>query len=152
MRRLRYLLAGLSAMLVASIAVACSDASNATRPPIPPANFAENHDACIWWSCAWGDCGRDPAIYGACCMEQGAPGEGVPRPSCQITREPRCSQQYLLDDGMDGSWMDDSWYCTSSCCSGGDPTTTTDQTTGQQNPNPNCQPNGPCNHPPVPGP
>ena len=64
---------------------ACNDASaDPALPSAPEPAFSVNSGcACAVWSCTIGDCGYDPAIYGACCVECSENGQGTQRPSCE---------------------------------------------------------------------
>lgn len=56
-----------------------ADLTSAT--PIP--SFTKSEDNCAVWSCSSGQCSRDPAIYGPCCVQVTEGSEpGVPKGSC----------------------------------------------------------------------
>jgi hypothetical protein len=64
-------LACLGVMLSIVTWAGCSDSASAVRPAIPTirAQQGVGTNGCYNWSCAYGDCQFDPAVYGACCLQ-----------------------------------------------------------------------------------
>lgn len=73
---------GAALALVAACAGDGPTAPDESHPAIP--QLAYSFDNCAVWSCSSGQCERDPAVWGACCLATAdEPGTAQPRPSCE---------------------------------------------------------------------
>ncbi len=88
--KLRNGLIGLLVAVVTATGAACG-ADQATLPleqETPMPSFEYSWSGCTAWSCASGQCPREPAIWGACCIEQDPNNTEVSRPSCENPEGP----------------------------------------------------------------
>lgn len=75
-----------------AIVTACSgaDATGPVASAHPAIPIFRTQGNCQAWSCSTSVCGRDPAVYGACCTSVNEYAPPVAPPSCESDVSPFC--------------------------------------------------------------